>query len=103
MPLHKVSKLYVQADALLLTLKDNKCFNLIIPARFQSYLASKIPIFTMANGEIYSLMKKLTPGVFCNAGNYKKLSKLILSFVKLSSNKKKKCDTTWFLILLKKF
>jgi glycosyltransferase involved in cell wall biosynthesis len=85
-----ISQIYSDADALLVSLKNDRCFNLIIPAKIQSYLASKIPIFAMANGETQSIVKKSLCGIYCNSTDHRKFAMLILKFAKLSYDEKKK-------------
>jgi len=101
--LNKVSLYYKDADALLISLKKDKCFNLILPAKVQSYLASGIPIFSMGNGETYSTTKSASCGIYCEAGNYKKFAKLIHNFKRLDFKKRKKIGYNGYKYYLKNF
>ena len=98
-----ISQIYSDADALLVSLKNDRCFNLIIPAKIQSYLASKIPIFAMANGETQSIVKKSLCGIYCNSTEHRKFAMLILKFVKLSYDEKKKIGLNGYKFYLKNF
>lgn len=102
-PLDKVSFYYKDADALLVSLKKNKCFNLILPAKVQSYLASGIPIFSMGSGETYSTVKSASCGIYCKSGNYKKFAELIHNFKKLEFKKRKKIGINGYKYYLKNF
>lgn len=99
----KISQIYSEADALLVSLKNNSCFNLIIPAKIQSYLASKIPIFAMANGETQSIVKKNLCGIYCNSADHRKFAKLIVKFTKLSYNKRKQIGASGYKCYLENF
>ena len=98
-----ISQIYSEADALLVSLRNNTCFNLIIPAKIQSYLAAKIPIFAMANGETQSIIKKSLSGIYCNSGDYSKFAELIIKFTKLSYNQRKQIGVNGYKYYLKNF
>jgi glycosyltransferase involved in cell wall biosynthesis len=101
--LNKISQIYSDADALLVSLKNDSCFNLIIPAKMQSYLASNIPIFAMANGETQSIVKKNLCGIYCNSSDHRKFATLIVKFAKLSHDKRKKFGANGYKFYLKNF
>jgi glycosyltransferase involved in cell wall biosynthesis len=101
--LDKISQIYSDADALLVSLKNNKCFNLILPAKIQSYLASKTPIFAMGNGEVKLLIKKASCGIYCNASDYKNFARLILKFTRLKYAKRKKIGENGYKYYLENF
>jgi glycosyltransferase involved in cell wall biosynthesis len=101
--LNKISQIYSDADALLVSLKNNKCFNLIIPAKIQSYLASGIPIFAMANGEVQTIVKKNLCGIYCNSADHRKFAKLIVNFSKLGNDKKTKIGENGYKFYLRNF
>ena len=50
-------KFYALADAFLITMVDNPVVNQTLPAKFQSYIASKRPILDAINGEIRNVIE----------------------------------------------
>ena len=74
---------YLEAQALLVTLKDEPIFNLTIPSKVQTYLAAGRPILAAVNGEAQNLIKKSESGL-CSAAedgrdlaeNIKKIHKM---------------------------
>ena len=62
-----IKKHYLNANALILTLKDGQALNKTIPAKFQTYLAFGKPILVSANGEINKLVKEKNLGFSTNS------------------------------------
>ena len=76
-PLEEMPHLYIHADILLVSLKNEEIFNLTIPAKTQSYMAFGKPIVAMLNGEGASLIQEAQCGIAVPAGDYKTLAKKI--------------------------
>jgi colanic acid biosynthesis glycosyl transferase WcaI len=57
-------------DLLFLSLRKNKLFEITIPAKLQTYLSLKKPIFGLISGETSNLIKSLKCGISVNSGNY---------------------------------
>ncbi len=53
---------YEKADILVISLKDQPIFNLTIPAKFQSYLNAKKPIFGVIKGEVSNIINEYNIG-----------------------------------------
>lgn len=83
-PIDKMPSFYVSADALLVTLKNEDIFNMTIPGKLQSYLASAKPIIGMLNGEGADILLKSGAGFVSAAGDAKDLAKNILEMASLS-------------------
>jgi len=81
----KILKHYLNANALILTLKDGKALNKTIPAKFQTYLAFKKPLLIAANGEVNKIVKKKKLGLTTKSGNYDGLYKNILKIKQMNS------------------
>lgn len=79
---------FAHADALLISLKNEKAFSMTIPAKLQTYLASGIPILGMLNGEGAEIINNSQSGFACNAGNYEELSKLVKKLSLLSKKER---------------
>ncbi len=87
-PLERMPSFYAAADALLVSLKDEKIFSMTIPGKVQSYLASGKAIVAMLNGEGARVIQEAGAGYVCNAGNGLGLSKKILEMASLSRAKR---------------
>ena len=76
-PLERMSSFFLHADALLVSLSNNKVFNMTIPGKVQFYLSSGIPIIGMICGEGAKVIKDSKAGYVCESGDYISLSKII--------------------------
>lgn len=85
-PLDEMPKFYGMADAMLITLKNNKTLSYTLPGKIQSYMAAAKPIIGSSNGEIKRVIEESNCGFCCDAEDYKGFSDLILEFC--SSDKK---------------
>ena len=57
----------------------------------------------MANGETQSIVEKSLCGIYCNSTDHRKFAMLILKFVKLSYDEKKKIGVNGYKFYLKNF
>jgi glycosyltransferase involved in cell wall biosynthesis len=71
---------YEMADAMLITLKDNKTLSYTLPGKVQSYMATGKPVIGSINGETSCVIEGADCGLCCGAENYKELADLILQF-----------------------
>ncbi len=85
-PIEYMPSFYKQADAMLVTLKDEEIFKFTVPAKTQSYMASGKPILAMVNGETSLLIQEACCGFAVNAGNSHQLARIIED---ISQNKEK--------------
>ncbi len=76
-PLESMPSFFEQADAMLVSLKDNLVFNLTAPAKIQAYMHAKKPIIAMLNGEGGEIIEDAQCGFSTTAGNAKGLAELI--------------------------
>ena len=86
-PLERMSSFFLHADALLVSLSNNRVFNMTIPGKVQFYLSSGIPIIGMICGEASQVIKDSKAGYVCESGDYISLSKIIS---KISKQDKKR-------------
>ena len=78
-PINEMPSLYKKADTMLLSLKDESIFNLTVPAKLQTYMASGKPIIAMINGEGQNIIRNSNCGLAVNSGNYRELADSILA------------------------
>lgn len=79
-PVQEMPVFYSMADAMLITLKDNKTLSYTLPGKMQSYMAACRPIIGAVNGEARRIIEESQSGLCCNAEDYNALSQLILAF-----------------------
>ncbi len=74
---------FKESDFLYLSLNNSPLFSKTVPAKFQTYLASGVPIIGLISGETSSLIKENNLGFSSNAGDINGLSKIFNSLSKL--------------------
>lgn len=84
-PLEHMPKVFNNADALLITLKNANIYNKTIPNKIQAYLASGKPIIGSLNGAGADIIKESRSGLVSEAEDYLSLSKNIIKLSKLSN------------------
>lgn len=87
-PLSAITKYYANADAMLVTLKDEHIFSMTIPGKLQAYLACGKPILGMVNGETAKLIKDHNLGFVSNAGEHNALVDNILRMERLGQKER---------------
>lgn len=87
-PVSDMPYFYGLADAMLITLKNNKAISYTLPGKVQSYMAAGKPIIGAIDGETNRVIKNAECGFCCTAENYSELAKLIIQFC--NSNEKEK-------------
>ena len=81
-PVKEMANFYYHADMMLLILRDELVYSYIVPAKLQSYLASKKPVAAMINGEAADIIKRSKCGVVVNAEDYKAFAEGIIKISK---------------------
>lgn len=76
-PINTMPAFFKEADAMLITLKDEFIFNLTVPAKLQAYLAASKPVLAMLNGEGAKIIKESECGYAVQSGDYTSLANLI--------------------------
>jgi len=67
---------YMESDFLYLSLNNSPLFSKTVPAKFQTYLASGVPIIGLISGETNFLIKENNLGFTTNAGDSIALAKI---------------------------
>jgi len=55
---HQMPAFFRASDAMIVSLSDTPGLNLVVPAKFQAYLAFHKPVFAVMNGEVKRLVEK---------------------------------------------
>lgn len=79
-PLNEMPQFYALADAMIVTLKDDKTLSSTLPGKLQSYMAAKKTIIGAINGEAKQVIQEAQCGFCCDAEDHKELAQLILAF-----------------------
>lgn len=79
-PVSEMPNFYGIADAMLITLQDNKSLSYTLPGKVQSYMAAGKPIIGSINGETNRIITESGCGLCCRAEDYEGLAKLIVDF-----------------------
>jgi colanic acid biosynthesis glycosyl transferase WcaI len=88
-PVERMPSFFKHADALLVSLKDEPIFELTIPGKLQSYLASGIPVLAMLNGEGAAVVTNRRAGLAARAGDHKALAEAILKLSAMPIDERK--------------
>ncbi len=89
-PLERMPEFFAHADAMLVTLADQKIFGMTIPGKLQSYFAAGIPVIAALNGEAADIVKEAQAGLTCMAGDAKGLAALVIQMSNMSPQDRKK-------------
>lgn len=80
--------LIAEANAMLVTLKNQSNYNLTLPGRTQSFMACAKPIICCANGETARVVKAAKCGLVSEAENSDKLAESIVKFSTLNATER---------------
>ena len=87
-PSEEMPYFFVHANAMLVTLKKNLIFSMTIPNKIQSYMACSKPIIANLDGEGGRVILEAECGLVSPSEDFMSFSKSIITFLKLSSDKK---------------
>jgi glycosyltransferase involved in cell wall biosynthesis len=87
-PSEEMPYYFAHADAMLVTLKKSRIFSMTIPNKIQSYMACSKPIIANLDGEGGRVIREAECGYVTPSEDYMALSKSIISFLQLQSEKK---------------
>lgn len=79
----KLLGFFKESDFLYLSLNNSPLFSKTVPAKFQTYLASGVPVIGLISGETNLLVKENNLGFASNAGDVNGLSRIFDSLSKL--------------------
>lgn len=85
-PLEAMPSFYASADALLVTLQESPVFEMTIPGKVQSYMASGKPILTMLSGEGSRVISEAQCGYTAKSGDYNQLAINMIFMSKLDKD-----------------
>lgn len=88
-PESEMPKYLSVADAALLVLKQDKVFEMTLPAKLQTYFACEIPVLASIDGEAAEVVKEAKAGYVSPAGDAEKLAEIVLEMFETSQEKRK--------------
>ena len=77
-PVERMPSFYAQADALLVSLRQDPVFSMTIPGKVQSCLMAGVPILGMLDGEGAKVIEDAQAGLTCAAGDSEGLARQVL-------------------------
>ena len=87
-PSEEMPYFFVHANAMVVSLKKNLIFSMTIPNKIQSYMACSKPIIANLDGEGGKVVLEAECGLVSPSEDFMAFSKSIITFLKLSSDKK---------------
>lgn len=87
-PESEMPKYLSVADAALLVLKQDKVFEMTLPAKLQSYFACEVPVLASIDGEAAEVVKQANAGYISPAGDAGKLSEIVLDMFETPKEKR---------------
>jgi len=64
-PKSEMKQFYDQSDFLIISLNDHPLYSIMIPAKFQTYVAARKPIFAIMNGVVPEIVTENEIGIYC--------------------------------------
>ena len=85
-PIEAMASFFAKADVMLVSLKDDKIYNLTVPAKVQAYMSASKPIIAMLNGEGAEIIEEAKCGLTVSAGSSSDLASTIIKIAALPSS-----------------
>ena len=102
-PLEKMPSFFKQANALLVSLKNDPIFSTTIPGKLQSYLAAGIPVLAMLDGEGADLVTNAGAGLSCPSGDYIALAAAALKLSQMTTEERRMMSLNALAVSAKEF
>jgi glycosyltransferase involved in cell wall biosynthesis len=77
-PVEDMPSLFIHADVLLASLRNEYIFSLTVPAKIQSYMAFGKPILTMLSGAGNKIINEAKCGLIAESSDFKKLAENVI-------------------------
>lgn len=87
-PVNTMPWFFKQANAMLVSLKDDFIFSLTIPSKVQAYMASGKPIVTMLDGEGSRIVNAAGCGLTARSGDYETLASNVKRIFAMSKDER---------------
>ena len=102
-PLNLMPAFFNNSDVLVLSLVDNPIFSLTVPAKFQTYLAAKKPVFGIINGDAKDLIEDHGIGFTASPSDVNSIAEGFKRFIGLSDKEKNDIEENAAQLLQTKF
>ncbi len=102
-PVERMPSFFKQANALLVSLKNEPIFAMTIPGKLQSYLAAGIPVIAMLNGEGVEVVKSSQAGLTCAAGDPVGLAATVLKLSEMSEEERESMGRNGLSVSVREF
>jgi colanic acid biosynthesis glycosyl transferase WcaI len=82
-PPEQMPVFFAIADALLITLRDERIFSLTVPSKLQTYLACGRPVLGAISGEAANILTEAGAGPVASPGDPKQLAEMVIAMAQL--------------------
>lgn len=102
-PIDYMPEFFKKADALLVLLKDTSIFELTVPAKIQTYLASKKPIIGVISGEGKRIILNAKAGFVSKPGDAEALALNVIKISIMNKKEREELAHSGYLYYIKNF
>jgi glycosyltransferase involved in cell wall biosynthesis len=102
-PIDKMPEYFCLADVLLVTLRDERLYELTVPSKLQTYLACARPILAALNGEGARIIKDSRAGEVVPAGDSRALAEAVQRLAALSKTERNQMGDRGYQFFLEHF
>lgn len=88
LPRTEVSKLYLESDFQLVTLKDIPIFRTTVPSKLQASLASGVPVITSVKGDVADLISEYNAGLVAEPEDVDSLAAVFEEAIRMSAEER---------------
>lgn len=87
-PIEEMSDYYEASDVLIISLKNEPLYEIMIPSKFQAYLTTRKPMFAIFNGEVRKMVEQYRVGLGAVPDDVDDIAKGFSSFLALSADER---------------
>ena len=102
-PLKEIPQWLCGSDVLIISLMNKPIFSITVPAKFQTYLASKKPILCVMEGEVANIVKRYSLGYVSLPENINNIGLAFKRFIATSQKKMEGFGNNMEMLLNKEF
>ncbi len=89
-PREEIYRYLEASDYLIVSLVDKEIFSLTVPAKTQTYIATRKPIIAIINGEVADIIIENELGLVCNPDSLEEIKSVFIEAIEMSDEKSKK-------------
>lgn len=90
LPLEKMPEIYAEADAMIVILSNDDFAQLVVPGKFQTYLASGKPVIASCGRSLKAIINDAMCGFSCDSGDASGLADIFQAMARLDNAERKR-------------